>query len=617
MALGAAHRPALRAERDFRTLLRRGRIAWAGLRRDLRAGEPAQILACAVLGAGVGVTVDLLRRTVMLLHSIDFGIPEGSHLSAGIGIDHLRIVIVPALGGLILGLVARAMRKGRASEIVDPIEANALYGGRMSLRDSLTLVMTNLISNGAGASLGMEAGYSQLGAALYSRAGQYFGLRRADLRLFVTAGAGAAIAAAFNAPLAGAFYGFELILSGYAPRALAPVAVAALCSGVTARSLSDKAALFHLPVVNPIMPVSYGLFVVMGVLAAGIAVLAMQAVTSTERSLRRTPLPAWARPILGGAVLSLIALFFPQVLGGGHGAIQLQFDTKWALIPLIGLLIAKILASAISVGSGFRGGLFSSSIFLGCLFGATFADIVTALAPAFASQRDVFILAGMAAVAAGVVGGPLTMVFLILEGTGNFAVTVGVLAAVIVASTIVRLFFGYSFSTWRFHLRGLAIRSAHDVGWISDLTAGRLMRADPKLVDQTLPLRALREKYPPGAAKRLFAADGQGRYVGIIDVSDIHDPEIDAAADALVARDLARLPDLFLVPDSNLRTALVLFEETRTEVLPVLESRADRQILGYLTEAYALRRYNQELERMHSAELGEQDLFSLGRVPRG
>ena len=111
-------------------------------------------------------------------------------------------------------------------DIVDPIEANALHGGRMSLRDSLWLTFTTVLSNGAGASLGMEAGYSQLGAGIYSWAGRWFRLRRADLRIFVTAGAGAAIAAAFNAPLAGAFYGYELILGSYTTRALAPVVVA-------------------------------------------------------------------------------------------------------------------------------------------------------------------------------------------------------------------------------------------------------------------------------------------------------------------------------------------------------------------------------------------------------
>jgi len=152
--------------------------------------------------------------------------------------------VVPLLGGLLLGLCARAV-KTRISDIVDPIEANALHGGRMSLKDSLWLTFTTLLSNAAGASLGMEAGYSQLGAGLYSAMGRWFRLRRADLRIFVTAGAAAAIAAAFNAPLAGAFYGYELILGSYTARALAPVVVASVCAALTQRSMSHMKALFE------------------------------------------------------------------------------------------------------------------------------------------------------------------------------------------------------------------------------------------------------------------------------------------------------------------------------------------------------------------------------------
>jgi chloride channel protein, CIC family len=192
-------------------------------------------------------------------------------------------------------------------------------------------------------------------------------------------------------------------------------------------------------------------------------------------------------------------------------------------------------------------------------------------------------------------------------------VSVGVLAAVIVSSAIVRQFFGYSFATWRFHQRGLAIHSAHDVGWIADLTVEKLMRADAATVDERMTLRALRDKYPPGSAKYLFVLDGAGRYAGLIEVADLHEAEMDSAIDLLLAGDLAMRRDLYLTAGQNVRTALLRLEETRTEVLPVLSSEG-RRVLGYLTEAYALRQYNQELERMHGAQLGEEDLFSLGRV---
>jgi CIC family chloride channel protein len=225
-------------------------------------------------------------------------------------------------------------------------------------------------------------------------------------------------------------------------------------------------------------------------------------------------------------------------------------------------------------------------------------------------------MVGMASVAAAIIGSPLTMVFLVLEGTGNFPVTIGVMVGVVIASTIVRLTFGYSFSTWRFHQRGIAISSPHDIGWLADLTVGRLMRTDTKVVLDTTPLRELREKYPPGSAKHVFVVSESGSYMGALDMAAIHDQQQDELLDSRFAREFAAHGDVFLLPYENVRTALSRFEEKEVEILPAVDSPTDKGVLGYLTEQYALRRYNQELERRRNAELGERDLFSIAEPPR-
>ncbi|GAA0531824.1 chloride channel protein [Rhizomicrobium palustre] len=566
-----------------------------------------------MLGAVVGVVIYLLREAVVNFHRLSFDLPAGALLSTGQHVSEFRLMLVPLLGGLALGFFRHAARR-RSAEIIDPIEANALYGGRMSFRDSIRLALTTMLSNASGASLGMEAGYTQLGAGFYSMVGRKFRLRRADLRVFVTAGAGAAISAAFNAPLAGAFYGFELIQGGYTTRALAQVAVACICSVLVAQALSPEGVLFVVPQGAALTPLSYYLFAGMGFLAAGIAVLAMRSVTWTEKALRA--LPEWTRPAIGGFAVSLIALAYPQVLGSGHGAIQFHFDSTMPWLFLAALLFAKLFASAISVGSGFRGGLFSSSLFLGALFGALFVQIAGLIYAPLLAERSAFMLAGMGAVAAGIIGAPLTMVFLTLEATGDFALTAGVLLSVIISATIVRLSFGYSFSTWRFHQRGLAIRSAHDVGWISELSVGRLMRSDPKVVTADTSLRALRELFPPGSTKRLYVIDKAGHYAGRIDILEAHDPSIDDALPGLVAGDLAMDNKLYLLPGLNLRDALIRFEDSQSDSLPVLASETDLRPIGYLTEAYALKRYTQELERIRGEETGS-DLYSLGQTSQG
>src|SRR6478752_2896236 len=288
----------------------------------LRSNEPTQILVCAAFGGLIGATTIGLHRLVDLAHTLIFNISGGHTLSSGLGVDPERVLIVPAVGGLILGLSVMIMRRVRPTDVVDPIEANALHGGRMSMKDSLRLLIATIWSNMSGVAVGMEAGYSQLGAAILAKVGQYFRLRRPDQRIFVGAGAGAAIAAAFDAPLAGAFYAFELIIGGYSVRALAPVAAATLCATLVERAIIHPTALFFVGPFPTIPSWFYLMFALLGAAAAGYSVLAMQSVTWAERLLRRLPLPQWLRPAIGGLLVSAVALAVPQVLGAGHGAIQ-------------------------------------------------------------------------------------------------------------------------------------------------------------------------------------------------------------------------------------------------------------------------------------------------------
>ena len=176
------------------------------------------------------------------------------------------------------------------------------------------------------------------------------------------------------------------------------------------------------------------------------------------------------------------------------------------------------------------------------------------------------------------------------------------------AATIVRLTFGYSFSTWRFHLRGLPLRGGHDIGWIAGLTAGRLMRSDARTVPAAMTLAGLRQTVPLGSKKWAFAVDDAGRYVGMIDVAAAHDHDLDDVAGNLIAADLAEGRSSYMLPGDNIRTILQQFGDAQAETLPVLRSETEPRILGYLTEAFCLKRYAQELERRRRDELGMAEL---------
>jgi CIC family chloride channel protein len=426
------------------------------------------------------------------------------------------------------------------------------------------------------------------------------------LRTLVGCGAGAAIAAAFNAPLAGAFYAFELVIGSYSPMVLAPVGVAAVAGTFAVRLTIGSEPLFlvrdHISIGNW----DYFGFAVLGLGAAALGIGTMLAVTAIERGLRFRAIPVWLRPVLGGVLLGAIALPFPQVLGSGHGAIQHVLAGDFVPLALLLQMVAKALGSAISVGAGFRGGLFSSSLFLGGLYGGAVAGLLAWVLPGAHVDQIAFMLVGMGAVASSIVGAPVTMILLILELTSDFYVAMGVMVGVIVASVVTRIAFGYSFATWRFHLRGVPIRGAFDIGWIRDLTVEKMMRRDAQTVPANTPLAELRHKFPLGGTKRFFLSDEQGGYAGTVNTADLYDPDLPTEATALTLR---RGQDQFLLPQQNIRVALDRFVNAELEVLPVLAGAVDRRIVGFVTEAYALRRYNHELERAGGSNMVDNQLF--------
>src|ERR1700733_10513922 len=210
------------------------------LRALVRADEIWLVVLAAFVGCAAGIMVWLMTATTQLIHETLFGISHTDRLSAMASLDPLRTVFVPAVGGLVLGLMTLGITRIRSRRTVDPIEANALYGGRMSMNGSLIVMLQTVMSNGVGASVGLEAGYTQIGSAIASRFGHAFRVRRSDLRLLVGCGAAAAISGAFNAPLTGAFYAFELVMGTYTLGTFAPVAVAALVSQAVVRALGGN-----------------------------------------------------------------------------------------------------------------------------------------------------------------------------------------------------------------------------------------------------------------------------------------------------------------------------------------------------------------------------------------
>src|SRR5277367_1642234 len=245
------------------------------LRAFVRAHETSLVLLALLIGAIGGLVVAAMSGVVEALHVVLFNLEWGDRLSSQYRIEPWRALLVPSLGGLLLGLAFLWLARWRPAREIDPIEANALHGGRMSLMGSLIVALQTVWSSGVGASVGLEAGYTQMSAGIASRIGNAFRLRRGDLRILVGCGAAAGIAGAFGAPLAGAFYGFELIIGSYSPASLAPVAFASLIGYLVARSFAPAELGIVAPDKTTVLAHDLVISAAIGIFSAAVGLLMM------------------------------------------------------------------------------------------------------------------------------------------------------------------------------------------------------------------------------------------------------------------------------------------------------------------------------------------------------
>ncbi len=578
--------------------MRPTRTAIVRVRRWLRESEAAFIALAALVGTAAGVATLAQGWLAHAIQRVFYGLAI-NRLSALPSIQHpWRLVALP-LGGVALVLMALWFGR-RGSAPVDVVEANALHGGRIPVRDNLVIAAQTIMSNGCGASVGLEATYAQMGGGMASLLGQRLNLRRADLRTLVGAGAGAGVGAAFGSPLAGAFYAFEIVIGSYSIAAVAPVIAASLAGVLVLRWLGVEPYLVAITFSRARTIFDYSAAVALGLICAGLGIVIMRLVTEVERLLQWLTRGSMWRPVLGGAMLMPIAWISPQALSAGHGALHLDLLTRPSVQFLLLILALKIAASVVSLASGFRGGLFFASLFLGSLAGQAFAETLNMAGLGVTFDPTDFALVGMAALCVSVIGGPMTLALLTLETTQDFSLMGVVLTAALIASAVTRESFGYSFSTWRLHVRGSDIRSPRDIGWMLSLTAARIMRRDFVTLPDSISIAAFRSKVPLGSASKAILVDATGVYHGIVPTAAAYDPTLDPTGPLAP---LARQTTVKLSADSGIKPILSAFDDEGADELAVVDD--DNRVIGVLTEKYARRRYLEEIEAAQKRMFGE------------
>ena len=270
-----------------------------------------------------------------------------------------QIVLVPTLGGLVVGLLVRYFQDGaRPHGVADVMEAGVLHGGRLSLKEGAVAALGAIVSIGSGASVGREGPAVHIGASLASWLGQRLKLSRSLALTLLGCGVAAAVTASFNAPIAGAFFALEVVIGHYALSAFAPVVIASVAGTIVARVHLGDFPAFVISDSSLFSFLELPAFAILGLVCAVVAVIFMRGILFTQAAWARTKVPGWLRPALAGAAVGAIAIVLPEILGVGYEATDRALNEAVPLWLLIALIAAKIAATSLSLGSGFVGGVF-------------------------------------------------------------------------------------------------------------------------------------------------------------------------------------------------------------------------------------------------------------------
>jgi CIC family chloride channel protein len=465
-------------------------VPWTGKASGWLRGTRAGLLVIAlVVGAGSGLGAVAFRYLIYFFTWLATGHAQfgqqgrvGSAHFPGLGLGFF--VVIPVIGGLIYGpLIYRYAREARGHGVPEVMIAVAEEGGRIRPQVAAVKAVASALCIGTGGSVGREGPIVQIGSALASSLGQWVKMPESRLRILVACGAAGGIAATFNAPLTGVFFGVEIILREFSVEAIFTVMLSALAADLLGRQFLGSAPfLSGLPSGIALHRLSsYLLVAVLAVIAALIGLAFAKILYATEDLCDKVwgNRPEWARPAAGGIALGLLLLVVPQLYGVGYPVLYKAVGGSYALWFLIILAAGKIVACSLTIGIGGSGGVFAPSLFIGATSGMAFGEIAGHLIGPAAGQPALYAVVAMGAVFASAARAPLTSLASVVEMTGDYTLTLPVMLAVAIATATSRALSYGTIYTIKLLRRGIDIDRASSADPFEDLTAADAMRPFP------------------------------------------------------------------------------------------------------------------------------------------
>lgn len=561
------------------------------------------ILLAILVGPAAALGAIAFREVVVLGQMALFGDDLEKMSSFIADLPFWQIIAVPTLGGLLVGLFVHYwMPERRTRGIADVVEASALGDGRISAREGFGAAVVSTASISVGASVGREGPVVHLGSTLASLVAGRFGLNRSESITLLGCGAASAVAASFNAPIAGVFFALEVVIGHYALSAFAPIVIASVIGTVISRIHFGNFPAFIIPEQSIVSFWEFPAFALLGITCAAVAVALLKSVDITSKVMERMVPRQWMRPMVAGLCVGLIALAFPQVLGVGYEETDFALKGQFDLYLLAALMVAKTAATAICLGGGFGGGIFSPSLYIGAMAGGAFGIIATTVFPELSSGHSVYALVGLGAVSGAVLGAPISTILIVFELTANYSLAIAVMVAVVITTVIIQQVLGVSFFTWQLRRRGIQLQGARELGPLASARVEDIMSDRFTTVAASCPLDELRQAILSAPHDEVFLKSDEGGFVGTVTLRDmlarVQDTVDGAASDAIGISSADLHP---LVVDQTLADALHRMQAHGIDRLPVVADRGSNRLVGVLHKVDVLAAYNRAL-----AESGRQ-----------
>lgn len=548
-----------------------------------RLPEPVLLLLLAVLvgavgGLGAVVFRLMIRAAVTGFHAL---VPGSGHL------PHYTTAVLPVLGLLLVGLITTyGAREVRGHGVPQILEALALRGGRIRPRVGVLGIVAPAITIGSGGSVGREGPIALIGAAFGSSLGQLLKLADRYTMLLVGCGAAAGIGATFNAPIAGGLFGMEVVLGSYAMGTLVPCFVSSVIGVTVFNAILGSHLVLPVPALAFRSPLSVVVMALLGVVAGLFGIVYTKGLTFFEDVFERWNWRFWQRALVGGLAVGGLGLLLPQVLGVGYGPMRAVAAGQLAGLVLAALLVGKLFATLVTIGAGGSGGVFAPSLYLGLMLGTVYGMAAHGLLPNTLADARVFGVAGMGAVFAAAAQAPLTAAVIVLEMTGDYQLTLGVLMAASLAYFVYGSLAPDTMYTVRLSRRGIRILRGAEVRPLQGLPAKSAMRPTAPVAGSDSVSEA-QSRLADLHADGLVIQDARGRYLGVVDLPTLLAASARNPQGAVQDLPLTRIPPL--APDSNLDDAVQRFGIYSTPLLPVAENG---RVVGVLSPSDVMRAYH-------------------------